>query len=76
VINPFEALMLKPDGRAGLIVYAATAPPVEVSEYAEIDVPTIPTVELPTKVKAGLASLVVRLSTAVALPDVFVPVIV
>ena len=55
---------------------AATAPPVEETVYGVTDVPTIATDELPYNVKAGFASLVVRLRIADALPDIFVPVIV
>jgi hypothetical protein len=68
--------MLKPDGSDGLIVNAATAPPVDETVYGVTDVPTIATDELPDNVKAGLASLVVRLRVADALPDTFEPVIV
>ena len=75
-ICPVDGLMLKPDGSAGLIVKAATAPPVEETVYGVTDVPTIATDELPDNVKAGLASLVVRLRIADTLPDAFVPVIV
>ena len=69
-------MIAKPEGRAGEMVYELTAPPVEVTVIAVMAAPTIAVPELADKAIAGFASFVVRLRTAVALPDGLVPVIV